>query len=390
MESFDVIVIGVGAMGGSACCHLARRGLRVLGLEQFDLGHDRGSSHGQTRICRKAYFEHPSYVPLLHRAYQLWDELSELHGAPLLHRCGLLLAGAPDSEVIAGVRRVRERFALNIRTLAADEAAALTPGLRVPEGMEILFEADAGYLPVESCVRVQIEQARACGATLAECEPVRSWTAQAGGVRVRTERGEYSAGALVVTAGAWLGRMLAELSIPLTVRRKVQLWMQARRPGVFGSGCPVYAFDTRRGFFYGFPELEPGVVKVAEHTGGLLVPEPAEVDRGLHETDVAPLRAFVDEYMPGLSGQVVRHAVCLYTLTPDAHFVIDRHPAQPRVVFAGGFSGHGFKFAPIVGSILADLVVDGRTEEPAAFLGLGRLNPAGTSASGEPATRAMS
>jgi sarcosine oxidase len=371
--AYDCIVIGLGAMGGAALHHLAQRGVRVLGIEQFDIGHDRGSSHGQTRIIRKAYFEHPDYVPLLHRAYDLWAEVERQAGRELFRRTGLLLVGRPEGDVLSGVRRAADSHRLPIERLSRASVLERFGGFLPDEDMEGLYEADAGYLLVEDAVRTHVELAVAAGAVIETGCAVREWSADGRGVRVITDAAEYEAERLIIAGGAWAGRLLRELALPLSVLRKVQLWLATddSRYDVDG-GCPVFCFDAGDAFYYGFPAIEPGALKVAEHSGREVVEDPIAVDRELHERDVQRVRAFAARYLPGVGGEVVRHSTCLYTMTPDGHFVIDRHPRHEHVVFAGGFSGHGFKFAPIVGSVLADLVLNGSTREPIEFLRLGR------------------
>jgi sarcosine oxidase len=369
MERFDQIVIGVGGMGSAACDQLALRGQRVLGLEQFELGHRRGSSHGQTRIIRKAYFEHPDYVPLLHRAYELWADLERRAGRTLFERTGLLLAGRPEGVVIRGVRRSAAEHGLAIRDVGAAERAERFGQFALGPELEVLFEKDAGFLYVEDCVRTCAEQARARGAVIRDCEPAIEWRVGRDGVEVRTERGTYAAATLLVCGGPWAGRLLPALRAELEVRRKVQLWLACDDPRYAqAAGSPAFCFDLAEGFFYGFPMLEPGLIKVAEHTGREVVDDPAAVDQELRLSDEMRVQQFVVRYLPGVRPVVRAHAVCLYTMSPDENFIIDRHPEHANVLVAAGFSGHGFKFAPLVGSVLADWALGRRTREPVDFL----------------------
>lgn len=379
MVDFDTIVLGVGGMGSSALFHLAARGQRVLGIEQYGIAHDRGSSHGQTRIIRKAYFEHPDYVPLLHRAYALWDDLQRRSGRDLFLRTGLLLGGPADGPIVAGVRRAALEHRLDIESLTAREVGDRYPGLRLLAGEVGLFERDAGILRVEACVQAYVDAAMAAGATVLANTPVLSWSNQGDACVVHTHGNAYTARSLVICAGSWAGRLLADLSLPLEVRRKVLLWYRpADATYDLGAGCPVYGFETASGFLYGFPAIDADGVKVANHTGGHVVSDPAAVDRSLYVEDIATADAFVRTYLPRVAPNdrrlppPHRHAVCLYTMTPDEHFIIDRHPLHPNVAIAAGFSGHGFKFASVVGSILADLATTGETAEPIEFLRLGR------------------
>lgn len=389
-KSFDVIVLGLGAMGSAAAAQLARRGARVLGLEQFALGHDRGASHGETRLIRKAYFESPRYVPLLERAYQLWDDLSDFAGAPLLHRTGLALcaeAGSGDGR-FARAREVARQVGVAVEELTATEVAARWPALRLPPGFACLYEPGAGYLEVERCVLAHAELARRHGAELRAEERVLGWSADERGVRVTTAGGEHEAGALVIAAGPWsapvLGASLAGQALPLRVHRVVQLWFPAGAAMSEERGMPCYAFDAGGRFIYGFPGLpRPGgwAAKICEHAPGELLeagrldaPGAAgAVDRTLRVEDVPNVAEAIARYLPEVGARPVHHKICLYTMTPDEDFVIDRHPRHRNVCFAAGFSGHGFKFSSVVGELLADLTLEGQTRHPIDFLRLARF-----------------
>ncbi|HEX6984310.1 MAG TPA: N-methyl-L-tryptophan oxidase [Planctomycetaceae bacterium] len=372
----DVLVIGVGGVGAAALRHLAKRGVRAIGIERFEIAHGRGSSHGETRVIRQAYFEHPDYVPLLRSAYRLWDELATEAGRPLFRRCGLILSGPPEGEVIAGSRSAAGRHDIPIESLDRDSAATRFRRFRFPEGHRIVFEPGAGYLLVEECVRAHAEAAVRLGAKVRTGETVLGWSADASGVRVRTDRGEYVAGSAVVTAGAWAAGLLTDLAAPLTVLRKVTTWH--RVPEGFGpdDGTPTYLFDLGGRCFYGFPSLDGRTIKVAEHTGGEPVADPLTVDRSLRPEDAAPLADFLRAALPAADPEPVRHSVCLYTMSPDGHFLVGRRPDAP-VAFAAGLSGHGFKFAPVLGEALADLALDGRTRHPVGFLSPERFGPPG-------------
>lgn len=374
MQSYDVIVIGLGAMGSAATYHLAKRGVRVLGIDRFAPCHDQGSSHGETRIIRKAYFEHPDYVPLLSRAYELWDELEGEAKGSLFNRCGLLLAGPREGNVVPGLYRAAKAHGLPLDTLSAKELARRFPMFNLPgEKYESVFEADAGFLHLDQCLLAHTRYAQRAGAELFHEHRVLGWESDGKSVQVTTDRLTISAGALVICGGPWSEWMLTDLRVPLSVRRKVQLWFiteDRRFEETFRT--PVYGVETAEGFFYGFPSVNPRQVKIAHHTGGANVDHPDRVDRDLHDDDVTPVRQFIADHLHGVSDDVARHSICLYTMTPDEHFILDRHPVYPNVAFAAGFSGHGFKFAPVVGEIMADLAVNGRTDLPAGFLRLDR------------------
>lgn len=378
MERPDVVVLGVGGMGSAACAHLARRGAKVLGLERFAVAHDRGSSHGETRLIRQAYMEGEGYVPLALRAYELWDELGDRAGRALLHRTGLLYLGPAASPALASVEEAARLHRLRVEALDAAAVTRRFPDFRVPEGGRGVFEVEGGYLDVEACVAAHVAWARDAGAEVREGAVVAGWDAAGDGVRVRwTEGGrEHSvdAGALVLTAGAWSGPLLADLGLPLEVRRVPLLWFRTRREGAHGEGAPCFFMDLPHGEFYGFRDRAPHGVKVAEHLPREPVEDPGALDRELHAADVVPVAQAVEAALPELIPEPTHHAVCMYTMTPDTHFVIDRHPAHPRVVLAAGFSGHGFKFAAVVGEVLADLALEGATRHPIGFLGLGRFS----------------
>lgn len=373
-ERWDSIVIGLGGMGSAAALELARRGQRVLGFEQHHAAHDRGSSHGESRIIRQCYFEHPDYVPLLLRAYDGWHRLEQEVARQLYFPVGLLISGPAGGEAVSGARLAAGQHSLELEELSLAEAARRFPIFDLPADHAAVFEPNAGYLLVDDCVRAQWAAARAAGADLRETEPVRSWSAEGDHVVVRTDRAEYRAERLVIAAGAWAGQVLADLKLPLTVARKVAAWFPAPAAQAgHESRMPTFYIEQPEGAFYGFPSLDGQTIKVAEHTGAEPVSDPAAVNRTVAPADLVRIEAFLRQTLPSVSTAVDRSSVCLYTLSPDHHFLIDRHPAHPQVVFAAGFSGHGFKFCPVVGEALADLALEGRTDLPIGFLGLQRL-----------------
>lgn len=373
MERFDCIVVGAGGVGCAALAHLSRRGLRVLGLDRFPPGHDRGSSHGRTRAIRKAYFEHPNYVPLLVRAYELWAALSERVGEQLYVPAGVLQVGPSDGIILQGVLQSAKTHGLAIESLDADETRARWPQFELPDGMAAVFERDAGYLKVEAAVRAHARVAVDDGATLLDGVEVRRWCADGGGYRVETTDATYVADRLVLAAGAWAPSICADLAIELTVRRKSLFWFDSAEPAWRDPGCPVYLFETPGGIFYGFPHDEVGV-KVAEHSRGQDVADPLEVDRDVDAGDAERMERFIATHLPSLAPAPVDHAVCMYTMSADEHFIVGAHPGHPGVTFAMGLSGHGFKFAAVLGEILADLVIDGRTRHPIEFLSPARFS----------------
>lgn len=378
MRRFDVIVAGAGGMGTAAAAHLARRGASVLAIDRFPPGHARGSSHGQTRLIRLAYFEHPDYVPLLRRARDLWRALEHDTGTHLLTACGLLSAGPLDGPVIAGTLRSARDHGLAIEHLPAREAIARWPAFRMPADWHCVFEAEAGHLAVEACVRAHAEVAARHGAVIEADHDVRGWRVEADAVLVETSRETLAAGRLVLCPGPWAADVVRLPGIPFTVLRKSLFWY-APTGGLDDSAAaalPCFAFDTPNGFFYGFPRLDARGLKVAEHTGGRVVTDPLHVDRAIDAAEQAAIEAWLAAHLPGGGGRRTAHEACLYTMSPDHHFVVGLHPEHPQVAVAVGFSGHGFKFASVIGEALADLALTGGTPWPTEFLAPARFAPA--------------
>jgi sarcosine oxidase len=376
MTSADVIVLGLGGMGTAAAWRLARRGVRVLGLEQFAVGHTQGSSHGHTRIIRQAYYEHPAYVPLVRRAYQGWYELEQATGRTLLIGCPCLSLGPPGGELVAGVRRSAAEHGLPIEDLTLTEVRKRYPAFTfAPDCDHVgVLEHTAGVLRVDDCVRAMAAEARRLGADLQEGQHIIGWHPEGDRVVVETRKGRFDAARLVITAGPWAGRLLGEVAGPLPVMRQVPMWFRGGDPGLFRRDrFPVFISDKAGGYFYGLPALDERGVKVARHYGAAELASPDDIDRTVTDADEAPVRAFLRQHLPAADGPRSDASVCVYTLTPDRHFLIDRNPATAAVVFAAGLSGHGFKFAPAVGEVLADLALDGRTALPADLFRLARL-----------------
>jgi len=374
IETCDVAILGLGGMGSAAAMHCATRGASVIGLEQFGPAHARGSSHGDVRVIRKGYFEHPNYVPLLHRAYTLWHELEEHTQRNLLTYTGALLTGPPGADYVAGLEACYRENDLPHERLAAAEMQHRFPRLRVPEDHVGFYDPLGAYLRVEDCVQAHLDAASAAGAQLHFDEPALSWRADAHGVVIKTVQREIHAAKLIITAGPWAAQALRGLDVPLQVLRKVQAWFACPDPAAYSAPeFPIYLIDRPYGIVYGFPHYGGPGLKMAEHTGGTPLSDPTHVDRTLHPTDTAPLDRFIADCLPGLAPTLVRHSVCMYTCTPDLHFVLDQHPAHPNVALACGFSGHGFKFASVIGEIMADLALHGRTKAPIDFLRLARF-----------------
>jgi len=367
---YDAIVVGLGAMGSAAAYHLSRRDQRVLGLEAFAPGHMNGSSHGESRIIRLAYYEHPNYVPILVRAYELWVELQAAAGEELLRLTGGIFAGRPETELVAGSIASVRRQDRPHEILDAAEIHRRYPAMRPDDDEIALFDPRAGILFADRCNAAHRRLAVAHGADLRHETPVRRWEADADGVAVWTDAGRFRAGRLVIAAGPWIGKLLPELALPLRPERiPVLYWRPRGSPELFApERFPIYMWDKGgHDVYYGFPHLsQPGVKAGRHHNGDWC--DPDTVDRAVNAHDEGLVRAFFARHIPALNGEVVDRFVCLYTTTRDEHFIIDRHPVHANVVYAGGFSGHGYKFAAVVGEMVADLALTGETMPAAAFL----------------------
>jgi len=369
MTVYDAVVVGTGGVGSAALYHLARRA-RVLGIDRFAPPHDRGSSHGQTRIIRQAYFEHPDYTPLVLESYRLWNGLEAEVGQKLYHEVGLLEVGPPDGIVVPGVLRAAEEHGLQVEQLAAAEIERRWPGLRVPENLTGVLETNAGYLKVEECVQSHLEAAQRAGAELRCSVEVQGWNGS-DPIRLQTSEGEICTSKLIVTAGAWTPRLLADLGVKFEVRRKSLYWYATEgNQYAAANGFPGFLFELPSGIFYGFPQIDSQGVKLGDHAGGRVIEDPLEVDRDVDTQEQQAVEQFLQEYMPLVSSFCTNDAVCMYTMTPSENFVVDRHPKNPHVVVAAGLSGHGFKFTPVLGKALADLALDGGTELPIGFLSI--------------------
>jgi sarcosine oxidase len=362
-------------MGSAACYQLAKRGQKVLGIEQYQVAHDRGSSHGETRLIRQAYFENPSYVPLLFRAYELWLELGELSQQELLVRNGLVIYGRPGvSQVYEGTLRSAGLYNIPFEKWDHAEGRRRQPIYQLPEGYSAVFEPGAGFLHAERSVKAHVQRAIELGAEIHEGEKVLSYRALDGGVVVKTDRGEYSAARLVIAGGSWSSDLMRELGLPLTLRRMLLGWFRASEAHALDAGAPCFIFDLDDDFYYGFPRLDGRTMKMASHRGYEVLDSPEQKDDvPPSEARIDALRGCIRRCMPGVTEQLDRAAHCIYTMTPDEDFVIDLHPEHPQISYAAGFSGHGFKFSSVIGEILADLATEGKTGHPIGFLRASRF-----------------
>ncbi len=375
---YDVIVAGLGGMGSSAAYHLAGRGKHVLGLERHTPAHDRGSSHGQSRIIRLAYSEDPAYVPLVIRAYELWERLERETGEDLMTITGGLMIGPPGTRFFEGSKESAEKYDLPYEVLDSAGLKRRYPVFEPTPDTVALFEEKAGFLRPEASVKAHLDRAASLGADLKFGEEILSWQPARSGVRVETTTGTYEAERLVVSAGAWAPKLLADLGLPLEVTRQILFWFDPKG-GIerfLPDRFPIFIWEPEDGnSFYAIPAHDgpKGGVKVAFFRADGKPADPETIDREVHDEEVEFIRSYLARYVPDLDGKFLYAKTCMYTNTPDEHFVISVHPKYPQVAIAAGFSGHGYKFCSVVGEILAALVTEDETPHPIDLFSPARL-----------------
>jgi sarcosine oxidase len=371
---YDVIIAGLGAMGSAAAHHLAARGQRVLGLDRFRPPHTLGSSHGATRIIREAYFEHAAYVPLVRRAYELWQELEKTAARRLLTQTGGLMIGPAAGVIVAGARRSAEEHRLPYETLSAAELRQQYPVLNPSSHDVAIREPRAGILFPERAIQAHLDLAGRNGAHFQFDNPVLEWEPFKGGVRVSATKGSFTGRKLLISTGPWVNSLIPGLRLPLTVERQVMFWFDPKgQRELFGpEKLPIFIWENEPNrFFYGFPDMGDGV-KVAVHHQGESV-QPDRVRRDVAPREVERAQQLVAQYLPLAAGPLRASTVCLYTNTPDEHFLLDYYPACPQVVIASPCSGHGFKFSPVIGEIAAAMLNDETPQFDLSLFKLGRL-----------------
>lgn len=367
---FDVIVLGLGGMGSATIYQLAQRGQRVLGLEQFTPPHDRGSSHGKSRVIRQAYFEHPDYVPLVLRAYELWQQIERETDEEILILTGGLMIGNSESATVTGSLHSAQTHGLVHELLDAKAIRSRFPLFYPEPDMIAFYESAAGFVRPEVAISAHLRRATQLGAELHFEEPVLSWHTRETGVEVITPKGRYEADRLVIAPGAWAPQIL-KLDLPLVVERQILYWFEPDPGQVLSdfNRLPIYIWEAADGVqFYGFPaygEATEGVKVAFFRMGQVCTPE--TIDRTVSASEVEQMRTYLKRYFPALNGRLLNTVVCMYTSTPDEHFVIGLHPEYPQVIIASPCSGHGFKFASVIGENLADLAIDGQTKHPLAL-----------------------
>jgi sarcosine oxidase len=376
----EVIVLGAGAMGGAAAYQLARAGVSVLLLEQYEVGHTRGASHGESRIIRLSY-DHPHYIEMCRRSYRLWAELESDAGETVLTRTGMLDLSPPGHPAMAACLESMRATAVEHEIWSSAEVIRRYPQFKLPSEYFGVWQSDAGILSPQQCVSLLVRTAQKHGAVIKDNTKVEAILLQDDRVTVVTQSGEFHGKKLIVSAGPWAGTALQQvgLRLPLTVTQESYVFFQPRRPDLFEVGrFPIFAFygDTPHGpdlAFYGFPVFGKAGIKIARHHAG---PVTTADDRSF---DVPPetvdrLQGYLQQFLPDAQGVPIHAMTCLYTNTPDRHFVIDTLPGYRHVAIACGFSGHGFKFAVLIGELLADLVTKQRTDCSIELFSLSRFD----------------
>ncbi|HWB86186.1 MAG TPA: N-methyl-L-tryptophan oxidase [Bryobacteraceae bacterium] len=373
-EFYDAIVLGLGAMGSASLYHLARRGYKVLGLERFSIPHEMGSSHGVTRIIRLAYYEHPSYVPLLFRAYELWRELETRSGERLLHITGSIDAGPRDGEIFRGAQLACELHELPHEILTARQLQQRFPAYCLPADTMALFQTQGGFLLPERCIASHVKCAEDCGAEAHAHERVLGWEPRGSGVRVTTENAVYDAARLVISTGPWISELVPILKNIAVPERQVLAWFQPWSADLFDPHCfPVFNLTVEEGRYYGFPQFGIPGFKVGRYHHRQEAIDPDGMDRRCHTEDEQVLREFAEKYFPAGSGTTLSMQTCIFTNTPDEHFVLGTDPRFPHVVICSPCSGHGFKFSAVVGEIVADLCESGETRHDISLHNVNRF-----------------
>ena len=374
-ERYDDIVVGVGGMGSATVWQLARRGRKVLGLEQFDIPHASGSSHGINRIIRLAYYEDPSYVPLLKRAYELWREIESACGEHLLHITGSIDASEPDGVVFTGALESCKLHDLSHEVLTSAELTERFPGYRLPDDYLALYQEEGGFLLSERCIVQHAQEAMKLGAEIHGREEVLDWNSTENGISVRTTRGVYQTDKLIFTAGAWMGRLVEDLAPLLQPERQVLAWLQPLEPALFMPDTfPVFNLTVPEGRYYGFPVFGNPGFKVGRYHHLDEAIDPSEPLRAPDQADEDILRAYVSRYAPAASGPTLALRTCIFTNSPDEHFIIDTLPGDERIIVASPCSGHGYKFCSVIGEILADLAIDDSTRHDISLFRLDRFS----------------
>jgi sarcosine oxidase len=375
MSDYDVAVIGLGAMGSASLHAAARRGLRVIGLEQYEPAHSRSSSYGESRVIRLAYFEHPSYVPLLQEAYGLWRDLEATTGERVLTVTGIVEAGYPGAPLVAGSLRSSLQHDLPHEQLTAADVRRRFPVFDLPREWEVIYQPNAGALFPEKAINLFVRQGARYGAQVELRTRVAAVNAAGNEVHVVLEGGRrITARSAVISAGAWITQLVPDLLQHLHLTRQPLLWFEPLQADLTGPDrMPIFFLQTRDDLVYGLPNLLGTGVKAATHLDSGPLRSAEEGRAEVSPEEAARLRGFLQRYVPAAAGPLVRSLICAYTRSPDEHFVVGQHPNAPQLVIASACSGHGFKFASVLGEILVDLATERGTDRPIDLFAPGRL-----------------
>jgi sarcosine oxidase len=374
-NAFDVAVVGLGAMGSSVLYHLARRRKKVVAFDRYAPPHSLGSTHGKTRIIRETYFEDPRYVPLVRRAYELWDELARAANRPLFRKTGGLMIGPKAGELVQGAERSAIEHKIPHRVFSAEAIRMRFPAYDPLDEWVGLVEGRAGVLFPELCVTTALELAGRHGAAVHLNDPVVRWEASGDGVVVRTANGAYTADRLVLAGGPWMRELVPDLSLPLAVERQVFYWFEPTSHAEYfqPDKCPVSLWEYAPGKIFGLlPDFGDGVKLSVHHHGELTTAD--TVRRDVTQAEIPPVIDLLRRFLPRAKGRLLDTSVCLYTNTPDSHFIIDAHPLHPQALLLSACSGHGFKFASAIGEIAADLVTEGKAKLDVSLFALDRFS----------------
>ena len=376
MPDYDAIVIGVGGMGSATVYHLAKRGWKVIGLERYGIPHEMGSSHGYSRMIRYALQEHPKYVPLVHRAYELWHDLEDSSKETLLVTTGSVRSAPLDSYFFQNAQEACDTHNIPYKLLTARELNIKFHGYQFPDEIISIFQSDGGFLLPEQCIVNHVRAAKESGADIHSQETVLRWEPKNDKVEVQTDHGVYTARRLIVTAGAWAGKLVPEVMEHAIPERQVLGWFEPKKPELFHpESFPVFGILAEEGRYYGFPTYSVPGFKIGRSHHLLQQVDPDRMDRDVQPEDETVLRQAVSRYFPQAAGRLLESKTCIYTNTPDEHFMIGILPNSPQVSIAAGFSGHGFKFASVVGEIMADLAQYGETNHDISLFRLDRFDP---------------
>ena len=374
MKAYEVAVIGLGAMGSAALFHLARQGLSVIGIERFEMGHDRGSSHGDSRAIRLGYSEHPSYVPLASSRFEVRHIQERLTSAGVLTTTGILEAGHPGSAMLAGSLAACREHDLEFELLDAAEIMRRFPVFDLPESFGGVWQPEGGYVRPDLANRLHVDLARGLKADVRFNTPVTAIETSSAGVRLIVGDDVIEAASVIVCTGAWMSDLIPALKSRLTVQRQALCWYEAKGPSLVAPGAlPVFMIDGKDDLIYGFPDFSGAGMKCASHYASGLLAHADDARQDAGAVDELRTRRFLEQYMPMAAGPLKDMKTCLYTMTPDEDFVIDQLPSDPRIVVCSACSGHGFKFASVIGEVLADLATRGETRHDISRFAISRF-----------------